>query len=210
MNHVMLATALRRLRCASSASSFCLTRQMTVSAQQQSMAGKRLMSYADYFVLIYDRRRCHVTYSAYEEIIERSRARRGEDAPPPPPPPPPKRDPHHVLGVVPGCSPEVLKATFRKRVWELHPDRQQFAASRDASEMAFKELSEAYRILSGLDGQRRWPFGRTRFTGSKRPAKVYRSIFLEFMGVTRVEDEKTLPHVARSVLCDRLVPFTAQ
>ena len=124
-----------------------------------------------------------------------------------PPPPLKRRDPHIVLGTVPGCSDAELKAAFHKRVWELHPDRKSID-ERPAAELAFKELSEAYRLLKGGDvfgGPRAsWPF--TRATNLKRrPKGEYHSVFLEFMGVRRRERERTLPHVARSVLCDRLV-----
>ena len=169
----------------------------------------RLMTYADFYTMIYARK--HVKYDDYYKMINQARMKREQqeqckrERPKPPPPPPLKRrDPHVVLGVMPGCSQAELKAAFHKRVWELHPDRKS-ANERPAAELAFKELSEAYRALQGGDVfGARWPFTRAH-NRKRRPMGEYNSVFLEFMGVRRREREKTLSHVARSVLCDRLV-----
>ena len=173
---------------------------------EMRQSSRRLITYADYYQTIY--RRSHLTYSTFFERIEQSKRRQQQAQQPPPLRPRKRRDPYQVLGVVPGSSQDTIKAAFRRRVWELHPDRQSFD-KRGEADVAFREVSEAFRILSERDGapqRARWPFRRRDLNQSNRPTKVYRSIFIEFMGVTRVQYEATLSHVARSVLCDRLVP----
>ena len=50
-------------------------------------------------------------------------------------------DPHQLLGVKPGASPEELKAAYRKQAMKYHPDR-------GGDPDKFKQISEAYSRLS--------------------------------------------------------------
>ena len=59
-----------------------------------------------------------------------------------------KSDYYDILGVSKGASPEELKKAYRKQALEWHPDRH-----KDAAEKRFKEINEAYQILS--DSQKR-------------------------------------------------------
>ena len=61
-----------------------------------------------------------------------------------------KKDYYDVLGVAKGASKEELKKAYRKLAMKFHPDRN--PDDEQASEK-FKELSEAYEILS--DDQKR-------------------------------------------------------
>lgn len=65
------------------------------------------------------------------------------------------RDPHEVLGVKPGASPEELKKAYKKKALQYHPDRN--PDDREAAERKFKEISEAYDVLSNPG--RANPFG---------------------------------------------------
>ena len=58
------------------------------------------------------------------------------------------RDPHTVLGVVKGATASELKRAYRDKALAHHPDRHS-AEERDASEAAFKEISQAYARLAG-------------------------------------------------------------
>ncbi len=60
-----------------------------------------------------------------------------------------KRDYYDVLGVPRDASDEEIKRAFRRAAQQLHPD----VDATDGAEIRFKELNEAYRILS--DRQRR-------------------------------------------------------
>jgi len=51
-------------------------------------------------------------------------------------------DYHAILGVSPGISPEDLKKAYRKKAMEHHPDR-------GGNEEKFKEVTEAYEVLTG-------------------------------------------------------------
>jgi len=49
---------------------------------------------------------------------------------------------HEVLGVNVGASQDEIKKAYRKKAMEHHPDR-------GGSEQKFKEVNEAYEVLSG-------------------------------------------------------------
>ena len=51
-------------------------------------------------------------------------------------------NPHEVLGVRPGASPDEVRAAWRRRARATHPDR-------GGDEAAFAKVLEAYRRLSG-------------------------------------------------------------
>jgi molecular chaperone DnaJ len=66
-----------------------------------------------------------------------------------------KRDYYEVLGVGRSATDADLKSAFRKKAMQCHPDKN--PGDKDA-ELRFKELNEAYQILS--DGQKRAAYDR--------------------------------------------------
>ena len=63
-----------------------------------------------------------------------------------------KRDYYEILGVKKGATPEELKKAYRELALRHHPDRVPAEKKKEAED-AFKEISEAYAVLS--DPQKR-------------------------------------------------------
>src|ERR1700680_4762403 len=64
-----------------------------------------------------------------------------------------KRDYYEVLGVQRDCTPEQLKVAYRKLAMEFHPDRNN---GDKAAEEKFKEVGEAYSVLSDPQKRQRY------------------------------------------------------
>jgi molecular chaperone DnaJ len=99
---------------------------------------------------------------------------------------------YEILGVDRGADAGAIKSAFRKRAMQYHPDRNQ---DDPAAEQKFKELGEAYEILS--DEQKRAAYdryGRAAFKNGNGAAgfgaagaagafsDIFDDIFSEFMG----------------------------
>ena len=67
--------------------------------------------------------------------------------------PHPKRDYYEVLGVERTCTAQELKSSFRKLALQFHPDKN---AGDKKAEEKFKELSEAYEVLSDPEKRARY------------------------------------------------------
>lgn len=68
-------------------------------------------------------------------------------------------DHYAKLGVSQDASPEEIKKAYRKRALETHPDRN------DGNDEEFKEVQEAYEILTGKRQERQQPRGGHPFGG---------------------------------------------
>jgi molecular chaperone DnaJ len=75
-----------------------------------------------------------------------------------------KRDYYEVLGVKRDAKPEELKRAYRKLAMEFHPDRNQ---GDKAAEEKFKEVGEAYSVLS--DPQKRQRYDAYGHSGQQMP-----------------------------------------
>ncbi|MFV2016254.1 MAG: DnaJ C-terminal domain-containing protein, partial [Candidatus Heimdallarchaeota archaeon] len=93
-----------------------------------------------------------------------------------------KRDYYDVLGLSKNATEKELKKSYRKRAMEYHPDKYQGA--KEEAEEKFKELNEAYSILS--DPQKRQIYDRFGHAGlegagssarSADPFEFFSSIF---------------------------------
>jgi molecular chaperone DnaJ len=74
-----------------------------------------------------------------------------------------KRDYYEVLGVPRDASDETVKKAFRRLALEYHPDRN----SEDDAETRFKEINEAYQVLSNTDKRTAYDrFGHSGVNGN--------------------------------------------
>lgn len=94
-----------------------------------------------------------------------------------------KRDYYEVLGVNRNASPEDLKSAFRSLARQYHPDMNK----EDDAEEKFKEINEAYAVLS--DAEKRRAYDQFGFTGVNNAGGVpdwtsmdFSDIFGEFFG----------------------------
>src|SRR6185436_9208623 len=77
-----------------------------------------------------------------------------------------KRDYYEVLGVERNANVDDIKKAFRKLALESHPDRN---PDNPEAEARFKELSEAYAVLSDPDKRRKYDrMGHAAFGGDGR------------------------------------------
>ena len=81
-----------------------------------------------------------------------------------------KRDYYEVLGVENNASLDIIKNNYRKLALKYHPDRNK---SSDA-EQKFKEISEAYAVLSDAEKRNRYDqFGHAGIDGQYSPEDIF-------------------------------------
>lgn len=84
-----------------------------------------------------------------------------------------KRDYYEVLGVDKGADADAIKKSYRKLAIQLHPDRNKEAGAEDK----FKELSEAYAVLSDAEKKARYDqFGHAGIDQQYSSEDLYRTI----------------------------------
>ncbi len=105
-----------------------------------------------------------------------------------------KRDYYETLGVDRNASDEELKKAFRKLARQYHPDLHTSADQKKKAEEKFKEINEAYEILSDQDKRRRYdtfghaggPQGAEGFDfGQGGFGDIFNDIFEDFFGTPR-------------------------
>jgi molecular chaperone DnaJ len=83
-----------------------------------------------------------------------------------------KRDYYEVLGVTRDASQDDIKKTFRKLAFQYHPDRNK----EPGSEEKFKEISEAYAVLSDEQKKAQYDrFGHAGISGAYSQEDIFRS-----------------------------------
>ncbi|MFH1148253.1 MAG: J domain-containing protein [Pseudomonadota bacterium] len=94
-----------------------------------------------------------------------------------------EKDYYKVLGISKNCSAEELKKAYRKLALKYHPDRNK---GDKAAEERFKEISEAYAVLSDPEKRKQYnTFGSTEFHQKFSQEDIFRgfdfgSVFKEF------------------------------
>ncbi|MEM2210650.1 MAG: molecular chaperone DnaJ [Nitrososphaerales archaeon] len=85
----------------------------------------------------------------------------------------PKRDYYEILGVPRNATKEEIKQAYRKLALQYHPDRNK---SPDAEEK-FKEISEAYAVLSDDEKRRQYDmYGHAGIDGRYTPEDIFRGV----------------------------------
>ncbi len=92
-----------------------------------------------------------------------------------------KRDYYEVLGIAKNASPEEIKKNFRNKARDLHPDNKD-----SGDEAAFKELAEAYEILS--DEQKRATYDRYGHEGVKGSTRGFDNVDFSSMAGFGIDD----------------------
>ncbi|HEY9732750.1 MAG TPA: molecular chaperone DnaJ [Drouetiella sp.] len=92
-----------------------------------------------------------------------------------------KRDYYEVLGLAKNASPEEIKKNFRNKARNLHPDNKD-----SGDEAAFKELAEAYEVLS--DEQKRASYDRYGHEGVKGSTRGFDNVDFSSMAGFGIDD----------------------
>jgi molecular chaperone DnaJ len=91
-----------------------------------------------------------------------------------------KRDYYDVLGLNRNASPDEIKKAFRKLAFDLHPDRNKDPTS----EEKFKEISEAYAVLSDPEKKQKYDaYGHAGISGAYSQEDIFRGADFSGFGV---------------------------
>ena len=91
-----------------------------------------------------------------------------------------KRDYYEVLGLNRNASPDEIKKAFRKLAFDLHPDRNKDPAS----EEKFKEISEAYAVLSDPEKKQKYDaYGHAGISGAYSQEDIFRGADFSGFGI---------------------------
>jgi len=113
-----------------------------------------------------------------------------------------KRDYYDILGVDRNASEEEIKKAYRKLARQYHPDLQVGEQQKKAAEEKFKEVNEAYEVLSDQDKRRRYDtFGHAGtqqgfgagfegFDFGRGAGDIFSDIFEDFFGGGRSHAER--------------------
>jgi len=71
-----------------------------------------------------------------------------------------RKDYYRLLDVPRDADENAIKKAYRKQALKFHPDRHQSAEDKEEAERAFKEIGEAYAVLSDPQKRRRYDAGQ--------------------------------------------------
>ena len=116
---------------------------------------------------------------------------------------PTKRDYYEILGVDRNATDEKIKSAFRKLAFQVHPDRN----SEHGAEEKFKEINEAYEVLSNPDKRASYDrFGHASVNGASGQGFEgfdfggFGDIFEAFFGGGRTTATRQAPQHGRDIL----------
>lgn len=95
------------------------------------------------------------------------------------------KDYYQILGIKRSAGPEEIKGAFRRLAMQYHPDRN--LENLDQAEDRFKEINEAYSVLSDGDKRRQYDY----LTSPARPrqrAFVVHEVFQSNLNATTIEE----------------------
>lgn len=95
-----------------------------------------------------------------------------------------RKDYYAILGVDKNASDEEIKKAYRKLAIKWHPDKVQDPESKQKAEEMFKNIAEAYKVLSDKEQRKRYDMGFTddsigpeEFMGEFNPFDIFRAFF---------------------------------
>ena len=111
-----------------------------------------------------------------------------------------KRDYYEVLGIPKGASNDEIKAAFRKLARQYHPD----VNKNEGAEEKFKEINEAYGVLSDADKRARYVF----YQHGKIIERFRRPSFGTLEIAVTIDDPKAYTRPFTATINNRLLPDT--
>ena len=85
------------------------------------------------------------------------------------------KDFYAILGVDKSSNKEQIKSSYKKLALKYHPDKNM--ENKDEAEKKFKEISEAYEILSDDEKRRNYDNGQNIVINNRNPFDIFETMF---------------------------------
>tara|TARA_Y100000741_G_scaffold314750_1_gene260306 strand:+ start:299 stop:739 length:441 start_codon:yes stop_codon:yes gene_type:complete len=82
---------------------------------------------------------------------------------------------YNILEINKNATKEEIKSAYKKLALKYHPDKNQ--KNKEAAEDKFKEISEAYEVLSDESKKRNYDLGNNISVSNQNPFDIYNNIF---------------------------------